>query len=173
MVIGNFITGGTGLPRISGRMEQLSGGRLVARMAMAEYRAGTGGLTVTQLNPTSITVDSFGDALPDAVLIGKGGLTMPTEKITDGIAFWEALEGMRVTLDAPHVVSNTTDDQWRAAFESVFLGSLRMARTVSESLIAASRPGAAPSSATGCGARSPPPPARRTAPPSRIPGSAC
>ena len=34
-------------------------------------------------------------------LIGKGGLTIPTEKITDGIAFWEALEGMRVTLDAP------------------------------------------------------------------------
>ncbi|WP_394646669.1 Calx-beta domain-containing protein [uncultured Sphingomonas sp.] len=80
---------------------------------VSEYRAGTGGLTVTQLNPTSITVDSFGDALPDAVLIGEGGILPPTQKITDGITFWEALEGMRVTLDTPHVVSNTTADQWR------------------------------------------------------------
>lgn len=89
------------------------GDTLTIEGRVSEYRAGTGGLTVTQLNPTSITVDSFGDALPDAVLIGQGGLTIPTEKITNGIAFWEALEGMRVTLDAPHVVSNTTDDQWR------------------------------------------------------------
>ncbi|WP_341209731.1 endonuclease/exonuclease/phosphatase [uncultured Sphingomonas sp.] len=89
------------------------GDTLTIEGRVSEYRAGTGGLTVTQLNPTSISVDSFGDALPDAVLVGKGGLTIPTEKITDGIAFWEALEGMRVTLDAPHVVSNTTDDQWR------------------------------------------------------------
>ncbi|WP_058754284.1 endonuclease/exonuclease/phosphatase [Sphingomonas endophytica] len=80
---------------------------------VSEYRAGTGGLTVTQLNPTSITVDSTGDDLPDAVLVGTGGLTPPTQAITDGIAFWEALEGMRVTLDAPRVVSNTTADQWR------------------------------------------------------------
>jgi endonuclease/exonuclease/phosphatase family metal-dependent hydrolase len=80
---------------------------------VSEFRAGTGGLTVTQLNPTSITVETTGDDLPEAVLVGQGGLTPPTGKITDGIAFWEALEGMRVTLDTPHVVSNTTADQWR------------------------------------------------------------
>ncbi|KQN89801.1 endonuclease/exonuclease/phosphatase [Sphingomonas sp. Leaf231] len=80
---------------------------------VSEFRAGTGGLTVTQLNPTSITVETTGDDLPEATLVGPGGLTPPTQAITDGIAFWEALEGMRVTLDTPHVVSNTTADQWR------------------------------------------------------------
>lgn len=89
------------------------GDTLTVEGRVSEYQAGTGGLTVTQLNPTSIQLDSFGDALPDAVLVGQGGILPPTEKITDGIAFWEALEGMRVTLDAPQVVSNTTADRFQ------------------------------------------------------------
>jgi len=40
-VTGNFLTGGTGLPRIAGRMEQSTGGRLAMRIAMPEYRAGS------------------------------------------------------------------------------------------------------------------------------------
>lgn len=79
---------------------------------VSEYRAGTGGLTVTQIVAPHIAVESFGDALPDAVLIGTGGVLPPTAGIPDGIAFWESMEGMRVTLDAPRVVSNTTADTW-------------------------------------------------------------
>ncbi len=77
-----------------------------------------GGLSVTQITLTSVAVSSGGNALPAATLIGIGGLLPPTETIdddglsafdpaTDGIDFWESLEGMRVTLDAPLVVSNT------------------------------------------------------------------
>jgi VCBS repeat-containing protein len=69
-------------------------------------------------SPT-VTVASHGNALPTAVLIGAGGLLPPTQVIDDdgltsfdpehdGIDFWESLEGMRVTLDAPQAVSNTT-----------------------------------------------------------------
>lgn len=38
---GNFITGGTGLPQINGRMEQRGRGPLQMRMAMADYADGT------------------------------------------------------------------------------------------------------------------------------------
>lgn len=90
---------------------------------VAEYRAGTGGLTVTELTAPSIELLGYDNALPDAVLIGKGGLTPPTQTIdddglksydptTDGIDFWESLEGMRVTIDKPLVVSNTTADSY-------------------------------------------------------------
>ena len=52
-------------------------------------------------------------------MIGSGGVLPPTETIdddsfavydpaSDGIDFYESLEGMRVTIDAPLVVSQTT-----------------------------------------------------------------
>ena len=46
---GNLVTGGDGVPHISGRMERPSGGEAVLRLAMAEYRAGTARLAVPQL----------------------------------------------------------------------------------------------------------------------------
>nr|WP_295370480.1 cadherin domain-containing protein [uncultured Sphingosinicella sp.] len=77
-------------------------------------------LTITQLNATATTVISSGNALPAAVLIGTGGVLPPTETIdddgfatfdpqNDGIDFYESLEGMRVTIEAPLVVANTSD----------------------------------------------------------------
>jgi predicted extracellular nuclease len=77
-----------------------------------------GGLTRTEIALEDVDVLSSGNALPAAVLIGEGGLLPPTEVIeddafgsfdisSDGLDFWESLEGMRVTLDAPQVVSNT------------------------------------------------------------------
>ena len=89
--------------------------------AVAEFRSGSGGLTVTEIISPTITLESWDNALPAAVLIGVGGLTPPSQVIdndgltsydpaTDGIDFWESLEGMRVTIDRPLVVSNTTAD---------------------------------------------------------------
>ncbi|MFA7587134.1 MAG: YdbH domain-containing protein [Novosphingobium sp.] len=46
---GNFQTGGRDLPAIVGRMERAPDGRIVARLAMAEYRAGTARVAVPQL----------------------------------------------------------------------------------------------------------------------------
>lgn len=45
----NFQTGGPGLPRLAGRMEQRPGSPLVLRVTMAEYRAGTGRIAIPQL----------------------------------------------------------------------------------------------------------------------------
>jgi predicted extracellular nuclease len=75
-------------------------------------------LTVTQLNSSAVTFISEKNDLPDAVLIGTGGVLPPSETIdddgfatfdpeNDGIDFYESLEGMRITIDAPLVVTNT------------------------------------------------------------------
>ena len=85
---------------------------------VGEFKAGVG-LSVTQIGSATATIVSRGNALPEAVLIGVGGVRPPTETIdddaltsfdiaTDGIDFWESLEGMLVTVDAPLVVSNST-----------------------------------------------------------------
>ncbi|MBW8745442.1 MAG: VCBS domain-containing protein, partial [Sphingomonas sp.] len=89
---------------------------------------GSGALTVTEFAVGStVAVDSHGNALPDAVLIGHDGLHPPTEVIdddhlssfdprTDGIDFYETLEGMRVTIEAPQVVARTdSSETWVVA----------------------------------------------------------
>ena len=74
-------------------------------------------LTLTELtSPTNITVLSSGNALPAAILIGPDGIQPPSENIeddnfasyqplTDGLDFWESLEGMLVTIQDPIGVS--------------------------------------------------------------------
>ena len=74
-------------------------------------------LTVTQLTSPTILA-RLGTANVETVVIGEGGLRPPTSVIdddgltsydpaTDGIDFYESLEGMLVKVDAPLVVSNT------------------------------------------------------------------
>ncbi|WP_246171468.1 Ig-like domain-containing protein [Sphingobium limneticum] len=88
------------------------------RGTVSEYAGDPSSLSVTQIVSPVVNVTSQGNALPSAVLIGTGGLTPPSQAIdhdalsnydpaNDGIDFWESLEGMRVTIDAPQVVSNT------------------------------------------------------------------
>lgn len=85
-------------------------------------------LSTTQLTATDVTIQSSGNALPRAVLIGENGLRPPTEIIdddglssydpsTDGIDFYESMEGMRVTIEAPLVVapSNSFGETWVVA----------------------------------------------------------
>jgi uncharacterized protein len=75
-------------------------------------------LTTTQINSSSVTIASSGNPLPVAVLIGTGGRTVPTTTFdndgftifdpqNDAADFYESLEGMRVTIDAPLVTSAT------------------------------------------------------------------
>jgi VCBS repeat-containing protein len=97
------------------------GDGIEVRGRVAEFLPGGNpvSLTITQIENPAVTVTSTGNALPAAVLIGTGGINPPTEVVdddnfatfdplSDGIDFYEALEGMRVTIDAPLVVANTT-----------------------------------------------------------------
>ena len=85
---------------------------------VTEFLPTTGALTVTELTAPTITYIGPG-ALPGAVVIGTGGVLPPTNVIdddrfavydpqNDAIDFYEALEGMVVTVQAPIVVAPTT-----------------------------------------------------------------
>ena len=88
---------------------------------VTEFQPGALGLSITEIEafgPGAITVQSSGNVLPAALVIGSGGVLPPTEVIdddglvydpeNDGIDFYESLEGMLVTVDAPLVVHNST-----------------------------------------------------------------
>jgi 3-oxoacyl-[acyl-carrier protein] reductase len=49
-------------------------------------------------------------------------------------------------------IASITDDQWQSAFESVFLGAVRLARTLAVDLSAEREPGAGPAAEAGAGA---------------------
>ncbi|NEQ72488.1 MAG: type I secretion C-terminal target domain-containing protein [Okeania sp. SIO2C9] len=88
----------------------------------------TRNLSTTQISSPTITNLSSGNTLPDAVIIGSGGRVPPTENIdddafasfdptTDGIDFFESLEGMRVT--AQNVVATAPTNRFGEIFTVV------------------------------------------------------
>ncbi|MEL7244873.1 MAG: Ig-like domain-containing protein, partial [Cyanobacteria bacterium J06573_2] len=97
------------------------GDELEVTGTVAEFFPGdtdTRNLPTTQISSPTITVKSSGNALPEATIIGTGGRVPPTENIdddaftsfdpdTDGIDFFESLEGMLVTAKDAVAVSPT------------------------------------------------------------------
>ena len=68
--------------------------------------AASGNLSTTQLGGSvSVVKGTTGNALPSASIIGTAGRTAPTVTVTDGIKFYESLEGMRVTVQDAQAVS--------------------------------------------------------------------
>jgi len=57
---GSFSTGGAGLPRIAGSLEQAAAGRALFRVTMAEYRAGGGALAVPDMLVAQLPDGSLG-----------------------------------------------------------------------------------------------------------------
>lgn len=56
--------------------------------------------------------------------------------VATALARWGRLDGVLISVGGPPTGTSTgtTDEQWRAAFESVFLGAVRIARTVAGAL---------------------------------------
>ncbi|WP_299916818.1 choice-of-anchor I family protein [uncultured Roseobacter sp.] len=101
--------------------------------------AGSGNLSTTQISNAQIDVTSSGNALPAATVLGAAGRTPPTDVVisegelpvnlqdepgtfnpeTDGIDFYESLEGMLVTIDNPTAVgaTNRFGESWVVADE--------------------------------------------------------
>ena len=97
------------------------GDAILVSGTVGEFRPGGSGstnLSTTQLTSPTITVQSSGNPLPTATLVGPGGRQAPGAVIEDdavgsvetggvfdpaqdGIDFHESLEGMRVRLDQP------------------------------------------------------------------------
>lgn len=106
----------------AGRVTVAVGDAITITGEVQEYVPGgveTGNLSTTQLSGiTDLAILSRGNPLPAATIIGAGGRRPPTEVVdddnftsfdpeTDGIDFYEALEGMRVTIRDAVAVSPT------------------------------------------------------------------
>ena len=96
---------------------------------VTEFRPGgatSANLTTTQISSPTISILSSGNALPAPTILGVGGRAIPTivieddatgnvetsgvfDPATDGIDFYESLEGMRVQINNPFVTSPTND----------------------------------------------------------------
>ncbi|MEM9351979.1 MAG: endonuclease/exonuclease/phosphatase family protein [Planctomycetota bacterium] len=96
------------------------GDRLSVTAGVSEFVRGSrpNDLPLTELVSPSFTVLSSGNALPAPVVIGSGGRAQPTsvfdndgftsfDPTTDGIDFYESLEGMRVEVRSAAAVSTT------------------------------------------------------------------
>ncbi len=98
------------------------GDRLTIEGEVGEFMPGgaaTRNLSTTQLSNATFTVEETGVDLPAPVVIGAAGRLPPTEAIssgplgepfapeTDGIDFFESIEGMLVTVAEPLVVAAT------------------------------------------------------------------
>ncbi|MEM8956732.1 MAG: choice-of-anchor I family protein [Pseudomonadota bacterium] len=82
--------------------------------------SGSGNLPTTQLSNATISVISSENPLPAATILGEAGRTPPTERIdgadgfgsfepdSDGVDFFESVEGMRVTIEDAVAVSGTS-----------------------------------------------------------------
>ncbi len=105
------------------------GDAVVVGGTVTEFRAGgasSENLTVTEISAPTVSVLSSGNALPPPIVIGSGGRVPPTTVIeddavgdveasgvfdpaSDGIDFYESLEGMRVQVNSPVAVGPTVD----------------------------------------------------------------
>lgn len=95
-ISGNFSTGGRGLPRLTGRMEQRPGGELVMRARMADYVAGSARFAIPELLVAQAPNGALGFAgevrLSGPVPGGSAqGLVLPVDgnwSSAHGIALW-------------------------------------------------------------------------------------
>lgn len=100
---GNFQTGGAGMPRITGRVERVPGGRLVTRMALAAYRAGDASVAMPELMLVQAPDGALGfagEARISGALPGGSArnLAMPVEgnwSGRGGLALWRKCTPVR------------------------------------------------------------------------------
>jgi uncharacterized protein len=103
------------------------GDAVTVSASVQEFRPGgssNANLATTELSGPTVTVESSGNTLPTASRVGPGGRVPPATVIdddatgsvensgtfdagTDGIDFWESMEGMRVQLNDAEVVGPT------------------------------------------------------------------
>jgi 3-oxoacyl-[acyl-carrier protein] reductase len=77
----------------------------------------------------------LGDAV-ETVVADNADADTPARLIAAARARWGRLDGALISVGGPPrgSVGSTTDEQWTAAFESVFLGAVRLAREIGAAL---------------------------------------
>jgi 3-oxoacyl-[acyl-carrier protein] reductase len=84
------------------------------------------------------TAEAAAELGPNAVgvAVDNSDAEAPARLIAAAREHFGGFDGILVSVGgpAPGFVADNTDDQWRTAFESVFLGAVRLARTAAEEL---------------------------------------
>ena len=99
---------------------ELAAGDLVELTGVVEERGNAADLPLTTLVADHLERRERGQPLPPPVVLGRGGRRPPAEVFdddglrhfepaTDGLDFWESLEGMRVVVPSPRVTGPTLE----------------------------------------------------------------
>ncbi len=123
---------------LDGRVYVVSGGSRGLGLATARILVAEGA-RVTLVARDADTLGAAGALLGASAATLRADLADPraaTEAVELAISRFGRLDGGLISVGGPPAgsVLTTTDEQWRAAFDSVFLGSVRLARTVCEGI---------------------------------------
>ena len=126
---------------LDGRVYVVSGGSKGLGFATAQALVGEGARVVL-IGRTADDVNVAADALGGAaagLAADLGDADTASAAVTLAMTRFGRLDGGLISVGGPPAGTplTTTDEQWRSAFETVFLGSLRLARTLCEGIAAA------------------------------------
>jgi 3-oxoacyl-[acyl-carrier protein] reductase len=120
---------------LAGRAYVVTGGsRGLGRAAVSALVAEGARVVVSSRNPGSIddVIAEFGDSACVGVVADNADEDTPGRLAAAAADSFGRLDGALISVGGPPAgsVMAATDDQWRTAFESVFLGAVRTARTL-------------------------------------------
>ena len=125
---------------LAGRVFILTGASRGLGFATAEALVADGAKVVISARDSgrvAAAVDALGgDAAAAGVVADLADPEVPRELVDTATDRFGRLDGALISVGGPPrgTVAELTDAQWREAFETVFLGSIRMARTVAAAL---------------------------------------
>jgi len=126
---------------LTGRVFLVSGGSRGLGRATAEVLVAEGARVVLSgRDPEAIraTTESLGTDRAIGLTVDNADTSAPERLIATAVAKFGRIDGALLSVGGPPGGSSAqvTDEQWRDAFESVFLGTVRLARAVASSVSA-------------------------------------
>lgn len=126
---------------LTGRVFLVSGGSRGLGRATAEVLVAEGARVVLSgRDPEAIraTTESLGTDRAIGLTVDNADSSAPERLIATAVAKFGRIDGALLSVGGPPGGSSAqvTDEQWRDAFESVFLGTVRLARAVASSVSA-------------------------------------
>jgi 3-oxoacyl-[acyl-carrier protein] reductase len=109
-------------------------GRATAEVLVAEGARVV--LSSRSVTSVGVAVAELGEVNATGVTADNADPTTPPRLVEAALTTYGRLDGALISVGGPAVgsVLDVTDEQWRAAFDAVFLGAVRLARAVAEAL---------------------------------------
>jgi 3-oxoacyl-[acyl-carrier protein] reductase len=124
---------------LGGRVYVVTGGTKGLGFATARCLVDDGArVVVSSRSPLSVdaAVASLGAEAARGVVADNADVETPGRLVDSALSAWGRLDGALISVGGPPGTPalGATDEQWRDAFESVFLGAVRMARALAPHL---------------------------------------